>query len=468
MGIDAGFDMVPSLSKGATDRLSWGQFIDHIKEHYKDDNQVEIKPNYILFKAGEHPRLPFEGHKFLRFSSKVSGSIAADTNVGSYIETVTRIAQTHFGSRIRCWNEGGYEYGTYKWNEVNESLRSYEQPDDVETLTSIGQPLIRNDPIQEMGTALFELKHIPGNGRGLVARVDIPKGTRIIYEKPLFTAGPMPASELEGFLATKLKGLSKESQRQFLSLHNNFPGKNPFSGIFKTNALHCGFGSLISGIYPTICLINHSCMPNAHKSWNSVEGHETIHAVRSIKSGVEITISYFRGGTSSERQAELKEKFGFSCTCSGCTLSPYSLQASDNRRTRIRNLDKAVGDGVRMMNNPRESLKDCYSLIQLLEEEFDGCAQALTARTYYDAFQICIVHGDQARASVFAERAYKARVICEGEDSPNTQRAKSLVLKPELHNNFEAYSVIWKTTRIMLPQGLDTTEFEKWLFKLEN
>jgi len=46
-----------------------------------------------------------------------------------------------------------------------------------------------------------------------------------------------------------------------------------------------------------------------------------------------------------------------------------------------------------MMSNPHESLRDCYSLLQVLEQEFDGCARALIARLYYDAFQISIVHG---------------------------------------------------------------------------
>ena len=127
MGIDAGFDMVPRLSKGIVDRQNWDRLIGFIKEHYKDDDQVEIKPNYIEFKAGEHPRLPFEGHKFLRFSSKVSGGTAAATGVASYINTVTRIARLIFGSRIQYWHEGADQFGIYDWHEVHESIRSYEQ-----------------------------------------------------------------------------------------------------------------------------------------------------------------------------------------------------------------------------------------------------------------------------------------------------------------------------------------------------
>ncbi|TGO82514.1 hypothetical protein BPOR_0815g00040 [Botrytis porri] len=251
MGVDGGFDIYPRLSTGIVDRHNWGRFIDFVKERYKDDTQVEVEPNYIISKAGEHPQLPFEGHKFLHFSSKVSGSIAADTDVESYIDTVTRMAQANFGSRT--------------W--------SYEQRDEPETPYSISQFLSGTDTIVELGIAPFEIKQILGKGKGLVARFNISKGTRIICEKPL-----------------------------------------------------------------------------------------------------------------------LKD---------------------------IKNLDDAIGDPFRMKRNPQESLRDCYSLIQVLDQEFDGCA--LLASLYYDVFQTSIAHRDQARVSIFAERAYKARVICEGEDRPETR-----------------------------------------------
>lgn len=125
MGTDAGFDMVPRLSKGAVDKQNWQSFIKIIKKHYQNDDLVEIKPNYIIFKAGEHPQLPFEGHKFLRFSSKISGSHAK--GVEEYIDLVTTLARINFGSRIRSWNEAADERGFYDWSEVNASIDSYEQ-----------------------------------------------------------------------------------------------------------------------------------------------------------------------------------------------------------------------------------------------------------------------------------------------------------------------------------------------------
>lgn len=125
MGIDAGFDMVPRLSTGAVDRQNWRSFIKIIKERYQNDDLVEVKPNYILFKAGDHPLLPFEGHKFLRFSSKVSASHAE--RLEDYIEIVTMVAKLNFGSRVRYWNGSSDELAFYSWQDAHDSFESYEQ-----------------------------------------------------------------------------------------------------------------------------------------------------------------------------------------------------------------------------------------------------------------------------------------------------------------------------------------------------
>ena len=241
----------------------------------------------------------------------------------------------------------------------------------------------------------------------------------------------------------ELRKLPKDAQRQFLSLHNNFPGKQPFSGIVRTNALPCGPGSPIGGIYPTISRINHSCLPNAHNSWDSASGCENIYAVRFIRAGEEITIPYDHGGPSDERRRHLKDSFGFECNCSICSRQPDELQNSDERRRQIQRLDASIGNGLRVMHSPKDCLKDCQKLLQILEEEFDDSPGAHLARLYYDAFQISIIHGDQARASTFAERSYKARVACEGENNPETKRIQKLMDDPTRHASF-GLSMKWK------------------------
>lgn len=116
------------------------------------------------------------------------------------------------------------------------------------------------------------------------------------------------------------------------------------------------------------------------------------------------------------------------------------------------------------MIRPEESLADCQSLLRVLEEEYKDGVGVLIARLYYDAFQICITHGDQARASVFAERGFRSRVICEGEDSPETQNIKGLMENPATHRNF-GVSKRWKTAKKLVPKGLDNVGFEKWLWR---
>lgn len=96
-----------------------------------------------------------------------------------------------------------------------------------------------------------------------------------------------------------------------------------------------------------------SCLPNAHNSWNSVAKCETIHAIRSIDAGEEITISYDKGGPSGSRRTHLKDAFGFVCDCSVCSLSPLELQTSDVRRLQIQHLDDAIGDPNRVMEKAR-------------------------------------------------------------------------------------------------------------------
>ena len=116
------------------------------------------------------------------------------------------------------------------------------------------------------------------------------------------------------------------------------------------------------------------------------------------------------------------------------------------------------------MNKPDDCLADCHRLLQVFKEEYGGDADGLTARLYYDAFQISITHGDQARASVFAERGYRSRVICEGEDSPATQKIRNLIDNPAGHRNFGA-SKRWKTAKGLVPKGLDTGGLERWLWR---
>ncbi|KAI0965166.1 hypothetical protein F4678DRAFT_453665, partial [Xylaria arbuscula] len=454
MGVDEGFDMVPRLSRSREDVLMWKKFIDIIRERYKGDDQVHFRDDHIRFHVGEHPMLPLDGQKFLRYSSKSSG------DAWGYIQSVYQIAKSVFGLRVRSWTEAADKHGFYDWRDVHETQKSvYERATTLTISHFAGQR--SNYPLENQ---MFEAIEIPGKGRGLVAKCNIKSGTRILCEKPVFTLHNEPPGPLHRAAASKLSSLAKEEQRQFLSLHNNFPDQYAFAGIVKTNALPCGPGARTGGVYLQISRINHSCLPNCSNSWNDETNCETIHAIKDILAGEELTISYDLGDTASLRQARLQSNFGFNCQCELCTLPPEELQTSDRRRRQIQQLDQKIGDGSAMMTKPLVSLQASQALLKVLIEEYGSHDMPLIPRVYYDAFQIVISHGDQARAKVFAERSYKTRVACEGEDSPASKKAKALMQNPSSHYGFAQCSRKWASSKTSQPNNLSVEEFNKWLW----
>jgi hypothetical protein len=312
---------------------------------------------------------------------------------------------------------------------------------------------------------LYILTPIPGKGQGLIAVQDISKGTRILSEKPLFRIPRygLEQPDIEKVITSKLNLLSQDDQRTFLSLYNNTPGTSyPLASITKTNALPLGTDASEGGLFPKASRINHACLPNCQHTWNDNIGEETIHAVRRISMGEEITISYSDIGPFESRRRSLKKSFGFDCTCELCSLPEIAQAVSDDRQKEIKRLDDLIGDGFRLFSHPDRCLEDVHTLLTLLEAE--NITDARVPRAYYDAFQIAIAHGDQARARVFAQRAYEGRLCCEGDDSPLTARMKSLVARPVEHRLFGT-SNRWRLSEKMIPKTLEGERFEAWLWR---
>ena len=74
----------------------------------------------------------------------------------------------------------------------------------------------------------------------------------------------------------------------------------------RTNALSLDPGFSIGNIFPVVRRFNYECRSNIQHTWNSSRKHETIHAIRDIKAGEEITIFYNLGGPSQLRRARME------------------------------------------------------------------------------------------------------------------------------------------------------------------
>ncbi|TGO92065.1 hypothetical protein BPOR_0011g00160 [Botrytis porri] len=438
MSLYTGFDLVPRLSERTEDQKSWECFIQAVKERYKNDNLVEITQNCIVVKVDRDLILPFEGHKLLRFCSKIS--VRHAEGVEDYSDTITRIAEESLGSRVRTWEEELGQEGFYRWVDVYDSRKSFEQPGEWNASVENDCNALKNHSKSGNDVKMFSIEQVPGKGRGLIARFNIDKGKRILSEKPLLniTTTSASAAYLESNISQKVKRLPKSVQQQFFSLQNNICKEQPFSGILVTNAIGRGTGSTIVDIYPTICLINHDCLPNTHTYWNSETESRNIHAVCAIKAGEEITIAYRpgKGETFDARRAHLKRAYAFDCTCLLCSLLPVETQESDTQRTNLEFLRLEVHKEKRIFEHPKESLADCHTSVQILKKENKDKANTLISEIYWDAFDISIAQSDQARASCFMERAYSEKLLCEGEDSPGIQNMRRLIKKPSQYESF--------------------------------
>ncbi|KAK3689363.1 hypothetical protein B0T22DRAFT_170894 [Podospora appendiculata] len=493
MAYNAGFDMVPRLSTSLEDKKLWRKFINAIKEEFRDDTNFYVTGDYIEFDVGGRPKLPFEGHKFLSFSVS-TGAGQADVGNGLYLAIVVRIAAEHFGmNRVQPWHEasGGRSY--YGPAEVHESILSYSQIDEPSS-TATTTPA----PLSSTTTAppLFQITTLPTKGRALVAQAAIRKGTRILSERPLFTLDGRDCHDVIGAIASKLKALRRPEQDRFLTLSNSKrsdASMHPFLGTYITNSLPCsrnpagtayyhhGAGAQpaepdATGIFPTISLLNHSCVPNTCYSFNTRTRHGTVHALRAIPAGEELTIAYLDDDAPrADRRERLQFGFDFACACTACSLPAAQQAASDTRRKHIHVLRSS---GVREKPPPRNSaaaataadlfplrtLHNCHMLIELLRQEYGEAARL--SGVYDTALRTCLAHRDAARTGVFAWRVYEALAVELGEDSPLAQEMRDLAADPTGSQRWETTSADWRTTSEAVPGGSDIEEFERWLFRL--
>ena len=86
----------------------------------------------------------------------------------------------------------------------------------------------------------------------------------------------------------------------------------------------------------------------------------TIHALRDISEGEEITVYYLAVHNSRQaRQEALRAKFKFSCSCRICSLPSKEIQRNDEILEEIDHLDRLVGqcDLEGILSSPLQTLR---------------------------------------------------------------------------------------------------------------
>jgi len=318
---------------------------------------------------------------------------------------------------------------------------------------------------------MYILQDVPGKGKGLVANDNIPKGTRILLERPVITIPERQQSDewLKRHISQQVDSLDENQRQSFLSLHNIYPYNElaeQFLGIIRTNGLPIEANGTGGGVFLEACRINHSCDNNAQKHWNNRIKQHTVHALREISKGEEITIYYLGLDSSREvRRRKLQDKFGFLCSCHLCSLPTADSQKNDQRLERIDHLDDLIGRECMSMNFSQQTLRYVDERVQLYD--IQGPDNPGLPRAYLDAAQIAIANGDLARGRVFAERAVEGWRTAYGNDSDKVIRYASLARNPAKLRLYGIMSMNWKTPLGEIQPRLGSNDFEDWLWRRE-
>ncbi|EEB08475.1 histone lysine methyltransferase Set5 [Schizosaccharomyces japonicus yFS275] len=260
---------------------------------------------------------------------------------------------------------------------------------------------------------LFYVSPVEGKGMGMIAAKNIPKGTRLFVEQPLFKA-PNDATIIENSVKEK----TQEEQAAFHDLFNaHVESMGPYLGPFYSNALTVNDNQ--GGLFLLGSRMNHDCSPNVKHTWNDTLDGVTVHAVRDIQKGEEILTTYIDlQKPKGERRKLLQAHFGFLCLCSACSMTGTPAKHSDQRRKELAYYDRRIAKMA--VTNPRGALRALRHRILLAHQE--RLFGRLDIVSYLDAARLCIIHGDFNRAKVFLQRGLEVLRVCEGEDSPKFKK----------------------------------------------
>ncbi|EME44688.1 hypothetical protein DOTSEDRAFT_129271, partial [Dothistroma septosporum NZE10] len=198
----------------------------------------------------------------------------------------------------------------------------------------------------QLDTSLFDILPIPGKGYGLLATKDISPGTVIFQEAPVMKINKPGSLLKEEDVSKAFEKLSTSEKETIMALSEDKKlDRSTLMGIFKSNTFGDNDGCWL---HPTICRINHSCVPNTVTTTDEccIGDQVQVFAEKPIKAGEEITVSYnhqlYEITTARQRSVLLQRQYGFTCDCPACAENSPFRTLSDQRRLLIKELRQSL------------------------------------------------------------------------------------------------------------------------------
>ncbi|KAI0790850.1 hypothetical protein C8Q75DRAFT_732939 [Abortiporus biennis] len=306
-------------------------------------------------------------------------------------------------------------------------------PSKTQILNTPGFP----QPLRRPPTKPYEVRQLPGRGKGVIALQDINAGDLIIVERPLVISLSGLAIDIHfdpdvtvteaqkkqavmreyaRMVETLVSRMDPELKAQFMDLANSHEhdGSGPLFGRIRTNGFSVSFGKdnlnkgiddrvRYSAVGNDISRVNHSCCPNSGYSFHRASFGMELRATRKISKGEEVTCSYIANdwATTAERQKAL-EPYDFVCTCPAC---------SDPENDSVRSFfQKQPSDAL--------PLDETLKFISTVE------GQSMEISSMYDwllnhAIKMYAKDGDKEKEKEFKEKLFKNQLVkCGGENAP--------------------------------------------------
>ncbi|KAK8055625.1 SET domain-containing protein 5 [Apiospora rasikravindrae] len=260
-------------------------------------------------------------------------------------------------------------------------------------------------------------------GLGLFAAHRLTKGLKIMSEEPLLV--DETRDDLAAHISYQFPSLSEAEKSKLVLMYAGYrepiallPAgavKDAHAGraqrlqmIARYNSFEgIGIGCALS---PGSAAINHACSPNAFLYYNSSFNYVTLHAIRDIQAGEEVTISYFQESvylTAAERNNRLADG--------------SSGRASEAKRNSMKSLrEQLTRHHEAELPGPeetREAISASRELIKTMEDEgLFGLEMALCLAEQGRMFTIL---GDNESAERLNRQSMIIRRLCIGFDHPS-------------------------------------------------
>ncbi|KDQ11587.1 hypothetical protein BOTBODRAFT_57347 [Botryobasidium botryosum FD-172 SS1] len=290
-------------------------------------------------------------------------------------------------------------------------------------------------PLASMNT--WNITSAPGFGLGMFAVRHISHGEVIEDERPLLIA-PALLPDDRIFKALVEQKMPEAYRHLFYELHNcKGDTMTREQGIIATNAV--GVPDLpgnseedqMLAVLMNISRINHSCTPNAEYRWELSSFTFQLRALKSIRPGEQITISYTELYHQRDIRRESLREWSFTCQCPACSLTGAASCEDDTRRALVGESIQTLKEGLqawlkditqRLPDN--DIIEKGKKVVQMMEE-----TGALGGDWWSNAVSVvCMAYialGDRENAKEWATRCAVASLVKEGNEGKWAEWSKN-------------------------------------------